>query len=410
MRPRLALAIAAAALATVLFAAAASAALPFAPCSPAGFECASLAVPLDHSGATPGQVTLHIERARASSDPANDAVVALAGGPGQAAIPLATDFAQALGPAITARDLIVFDQRGTGSSDLLDCPAFDSFSADSTTTLAARCAAQLGPQRAFYRTADSVDDIESLRQALGYGKLVLYGVSYGTKVALDYAAKYPSQVESLVLDSVVPPDGPDVLRRSTFAALSRVITDLCGHGACASISPTPRSDLSRLVRRLNAHSVRGTVIGPDGSRLHASVDQLSLLGVLLGGDLNPALRAELPGSVRSALRGDSAPLLRLYARAEGLNGIASQSVGESDSAALFATTRCEESTFPWDRAADPTSRRNQAIAAVRAIPASAFAPFDPATALASESIRSASAGRTPRRRPSRPGRFRRCRR
>ena len=48
---------------------------------------------------------------------------------------------------------------------------------------------------------------------------MLYGVSYGTKVAEAYAAKYPANVEALVLDSVVPPEGPDVFDRST---LSRV--------------------------------------------------------------------------------------------------------------------------------------------------------------------------------------------
>ena len=33
-------------------------------------------------------------------------------------------------------------------------------------------------RRAFFTTSDSVEDIESLRQALGYQKLVLFGVSY----------------------------------------------------------------------------------------------------------------------------------------------------------------------------------------------------------------------------------------
>ncbi|HEU4977882.1 MAG TPA: alpha/beta fold hydrolase [Solirubrobacteraceae bacterium] len=387
MRPRLALASAAAALATALVPAApASAQLPFAACSPAGFECTTLAVPLDHSGQTPGTLSLSIERVRASSNPTNTAVVALAGGPGQAAIPLASDFAQALAPAITTRDLVVFDQRGTGSSGALDCPAFDSISADTTANLAARCANEIGPRRAFFRTADSVDDLEAIRQAAGYDKLVLYGVSYGTKVALDYAAKYPAHVQSLVLDSVVTPDGPDVLRRSTFAAIGRVIGELCGGGACRSISPSTRTDLARFVHRLQAHSLRGAIVTPGGSRLHVAMDETGVLDILLGGDLNPALRAELPGSVRSALRGDSAPILRLFARAEGLNGIAAQIGGESDSAALFATTRCEESAFPWDRAADPSTRRDEAVAAVEAIPSSVFAPFDRPTALASESI------------------------
>ena len=44
---------------------------------------------------------------------------------------------------------------------------------------------------------------------MGYEKLVLYGTSYGTKVALEYAERYPENVEALVLDSVVLPEGPE---------------------------------------------------------------------------------------------------------------------------------------------------------------------------------------------------------
>ena len=57
-----------------------------------------------------------------------------------------------------------------------------------------------------------MQDIEAIRQALGYEKLVLYGTSYGTKVALEYAERYPEHVEALVLDSVVPPERPRTLR------------------------------------------------------------------------------------------------------------------------------------------------------------------------------------------------------
>ena len=84
-----------------------------------------------------------------------------------------------------------------------------------------RCAEQLGPDRAFYTTADSVADIEAIREAGGYEKLILYGTSYGTKVALQFAQDHPEQVQALVLDSVVLPDGPDQLLRSTTASVPR---------------------------------------------------------------------------------------------------------------------------------------------------------------------------------------------
>ncbi len=84
----------------------------------------------------------------------------------------------------------------------------------------------------------------------GYEKLVLYGTSYGTKLAEEYAQDYPSRVEALVLDSVVPPTGPDPLNRATFAAVPRILRQLCAEHACAHVTPHPTADLSNLVRRL----------------------------------------------------------------------------------------------------------------------------------------------------------------
>src|SRR5215470_7124035 len=80
---------------------AAHAAIPFAPCSPAGFQCGQLAVPLDPSGAAGGTLTLNIKRRLAASNPGNAAVVGLAGGPGQAAIPFAAKLAENIAPALT---------------------------------------------------------------------------------------------------------------------------------------------------------------------------------------------------------------------------------------------------------------------------------------------------------------------
>ena len=76
--------------------------------------------------------------------------------------------------------------------------------------------------------------------------------------------------------------------------------------------------------------------------------------------------------MRSAITATTRPLLRLLLRAKGLTGIpdarAQGALDESDSDALFAATRCEESAFPWDRAAGAEQRASQAVAAARAHP------------------------------------------
>jgi pimeloyl-ACP methyl ester carboxylesterase len=363
--------------------------IAFSPCTArAGFECGTLNVPLDRSGALQGQIALAVTRAVASNNPQHKALLTLAGGPGQAAVPLAEEFASTMGAGLTDRDLLVFDQRGTGSSGLLQCTALlPGHSSGSAAVDAQRCAAQLGPARGVYTTPQSVDDIEAIRQAAGYDKLMIYGVSYGTKVAEQYAARYPSHVEGLILDSVVRPDGPDPFRRSTFAATRRVLSELCANGDCAGITSNPTGELATIVKRLNKHRLSGTVVNGHGRRLHGSMDDLDLLQIALGGDLNPTLRAELPGSVHSALRGDRAPLLRLAARAEGLNEINGLQVATGgDSDALFAATRCEETLFPWDRSASPTVRAQQAVAASRGLSAASLRPFNRDVALQGELI------------------------
>src|SRR4029077_5285477 len=111
--------------------------------------------------------------------------------------------------------------------------------AHSDGELIARCARQLGPARGAYTTRESVQDIEAVRQAAGYEKLVLYGTSYGTKVALEYAARYPQHVESLVLDSTETPDGPEPFHVSTFKAIGPALRELCSPRPCGRVSSNP---------------------------------------------------------------------------------------------------------------------------------------------------------------------------
>jgi pimeloyl-ACP methyl ester carboxylesterase len=367
----------------------AQAQIVFAPCKDSNdFACGHLSVPLDPSGGASGTITLAMRRHRAPVGEAKDAVIALAGGPGQEAIPLASQFAALLGPIVATRDLIVFDQRGTGLSQKLSChsPRRPTRTPHMPGQAIVRCADEIGLSRAFYTTPDSVADIEAIRRAGGYEKLVLYGTSYGTKVAEQYAADHPDHVEALVLDSVVPPNGPDPLNRATFAAVPRILRQLCAYRECARITPEPVADLARLVRRMGHRPVVGRVIDDHGRAHPVPVASDDLLGILLEGDFNPLLRAEFVPAVRGAANGDPAALARLLVHAEsGSEG------GEAGvDAPLYLATTCEEEAFPWNRAAAPQARLTQATAQIEAQPASVFAPFTRTNALALSEIRPCS--------------------
>jgi pimeloyl-ACP methyl ester carboxylesterase len=355
--------------------------IAFAPCGNSNdFACGHLTVPLDPSGGTAGTLTLAIRRHRAAVGEAKDAIVALAGGPGQAAIPFAEQFAQLLGPIASTRDLIAFDQRGIGLSHPLSCHRFEISANSSPGRSIAECAAQIGPTRSFYATADSVADIEAVRVAGGYEKLVLYGTSYGTKVAEEYAQAYPSHVEALVLDSVVPPNGPDPLDQATFAAVPRILGQLCAARVCSQITPNPVADLARLVRQLTPGALRGRVIDGRGIAHTVRITSDDLLAILIAGDLEPTLRSEAPAAFRAAADGDTAPLARLQARAEGEESEA-ESPSESFDNPLYFATSCEDEEFPWNRSAGPQERLAQAKTRIRALRASAIAPFTEANVL-----------------------------
>jgi pimeloyl-ACP methyl ester carboxylesterase len=364
--------------------------LDFSPCpNAASFACTTVTVPLDRSGSTPGTIPLSVERLQAGLTPSSSAVLALAGGPGQAANPLAGFIAKAIAPALHNRDLIVYDQRGTGRSDPLNCHSSPALEHASTIgRLAEQCALQLGPARGAFTTEESVQDIEAIRQTLGYEKLVLYGTSYGTKVALEYAERYPEHVEALVLDSIVLPEGPEPFGLSSLQALRPVLDELCSEGACEHITSNPLGDIASLAARLRKHSLSGSVYDGSGHRHSATLGEGDLFNILVAGDLNPALRALLPGAVQSALRHDPDPLLRLKLLSEGLipnvplqprGSQAEREASEEENNALFLATSCEEKPFPWQRTAPPATRDAEALVALHALPSSAFYPFDAAT-------------------------------
>ncbi len=380
----------------------ARAALTYGPCqNVAGFSCSSVPVPLDRSGKAPGSISLALERKAAGPVPTQSAVLALAGGPGQAADPLGEQLAKAIGPALRTRDLLVFDQRGTGRSDPLNCPVFKNTEALEGATeqqlgpLVELCALQIGPARGAFTTQESVEDIEAIRHTAGYKKLVLYGTSYGTKVALEYAERYPQHVEALVLDSVVPTTGPEPFDVSRFEAIRSVLAELCSERACAGITSSPLADLARLAARLRKRRLRGSAFDGSGHRHAVSLGELDVLNLLEAGDLNPTLRALLPAAIRSALSGDPDPLLRVNLIAEGFIPNVPVRPGspeiervakEEENNALFLATSCEETLFPWQRTGSANSRLSEALASLQALPSGDFYPFDMATALTSSLV------------------------
>ncbi|MBF6619573.1 MAG: alpha/beta fold hydrolase, partial [Patulibacter sp.] len=260
-------------------------------------QCADVRVPVDRSGVLPGDVQLSVRRVQVGQEKAavrKQAVVFLAGGPGQATTSLLADVAPLLRPFLTHRDLVTIDTRGTGrASDLVVCPEVEALvetvGADPRTI--ASCARRLGPAVPHYGTSDVVADIEAVRKASGYESLLLVGVSYGTYTAQRYAAAHPDRVSGLVLDSPIDVTGNDPFALSTFRAVPRVLEQTCRADACRGVTTSARRDLTRAIARA---PFTARVDGGRGKRVTTTIRDDTLANLVLLGDLDPLLRASLP--------------------------------------------------------------------------------------------------------------------
>jgi pimeloyl-ACP methyl ester carboxylesterase len=341
-----------------------------------GVRCSSVTVPLDRSGQDPGKIALRI--ARIGRDTSRT-MLYLSGGPGGAGVSEMLGVMSEVSAIQRRYRVIGYDQRGTGRSGLLRCPALEKDPHLSDTAAAEACATSLGPARRHYTTADSVQDIEAIRQALRVDKLTLFGISYGTELALEYMRAYPQHVERVVIDSVLDPDDTDPFFTSSYHNMSPSLTALCP-SHCAGISTDPAGDLRRLVAQLLQHPLKAVAYDGRGRPHAVTVSRNALLYLMFDADYDPALRAALPAAVKAALAGDGAPAARLIREGAVFDDLGPAS---EFSAARYATI-CEETPLPWDPGTPVDQRPAIAQQRLAALGPDAFAPFDPAASLEDE--------------------------
>jgi len=235
-------------------------------------ECTTLRVPEDPAHPDGRSIELSIARVAAiSRRKAADPLFLIAGGPGggtQAMYPMVAGAFARIG---RDRDLVLVDQRGTGRSAPLDCELDeeDLTSGDPTLVpaLARRCLESLqgaGRDVRPYTTSVAVQDLERVRAALGYERINLYGVSYGTRVAQHYLRRFPQRVRSVILDGVVPPGlalGP-AMALDAEAALARILARCAADAACHAAYGDPVALYRSLRARLATAPVELRVADP----------------------------------------------------------------------------------------------------------------------------------------------------
>ncbi|MFP5289299.1 MAG: alpha/beta fold hydrolase, partial [Thermoanaerobaculia bacterium] len=245
-----------------------------------------------------------------------DPVFEIAGGPGQGI----SDVGEWAGVDRRKRDIVLVDQRGTGRSNPLHCDIYGD------PVDFRRAAGELYPSDAVrecreklekvadlsqYTTAAFVDDLNEVRQWLGYGRINLVGGSYGSRAAQVYWRRHPETVRSVVLTSVAPVDLFLPLRHAYAGqrALDLVLEECASQPECRALFPDPKADLQAIRERVE----KGVAVTVTNSRTGERQEVRPTWGLIAEGIrylLYGPEGASLPLLLENAAQGDLAPLVQ----------------------------------------------------------------------------------------------------
>ena len=301
-----------AAAAALALAAPAQAKLPLHSCvvSRAYGVCGKVVVPENRAQPQGRKIALRVMVLKAVlPHPRPDPLFYLIGGPG---LPATYD-AQAMASGAFAtinqdHDIVLVDQRGTGASNVLSCPKPPAFETPKQAIAWVRSCtspARLGGDARFYGSVDAADDLEAVRKALGYGKVDLYGVSYGTVVEQVFMNRHPGSVRAVVLDGSTLIDIPIWERFGSNGqlALDRIAKRCAADPGCAKAFPAWEAGLPKLLARLDAKPLDRKV---NGQRVQ--VDGKGAAEVIQSMSQNAEQAATIPFVVARAERGNDGPL------------------------------------------------------------------------------------------------------
>ena len=222
-------------------------------------RCGTFMRPLDPSDPDSEQLALRVAVVPALDlNPEASPLVPLAGGPGGGAVQFYSAYFSAFEPVRRDRDIVLLDQRGTGSSARMDCPIDDDivvgqYTHEQTIEFTIACLEQLPHDPRFFTTSIAVTDLEALRVALGYPSLNLYGASYGTRVAQHFARRFPESTRALILDGVVAPQiplGPDIAIEAQHA-LDNILSRCAEDSDCGERFPQIDLDFESIEARVS---------------------------------------------------------------------------------------------------------------------------------------------------------------
>ena len=307
--------------------------LAFTPCTlatEAGTEtvealCSQWQVPENHAVPSGRKISLAIAWLPAKGERQPDPMFMLAGGPGQSALESFPQIAPAFAEVRKKRDIILVDQRGTGGSNKLICKDSrgksavvedDDYGVAAATDFARQCAADLSKKAdlRFYSTTDAIQDLDDVRAAIGAEQINLMGISYGTRVAQQYAARYPAHTRTVTIDGIAP--NTLILgnehAKNLESSLDRQFERCASDKPCSEKLGKPRQNLDALMTLVKASPpmvrYRDAITG-ESKEEQLTAGHIATLARMFA--YAPAVAGLLPLELNEAAQGRYEPIMAL---------------------------------------------------------------------------------------------------
>ncbi len=297
-------------------------------------RCGWLYVPEDHSKADSPLLRLSVAIVPARTKPQAEPLLYLSGGPGSGALLSTVSFAKGWASFVANRDFVVIDQRGTGfSQPSLACPETQAIDIELLTRPVTReekvrsemdamlrCRERLmaqGIDLTAYTSAQSAADLAMLRQALGYSSWSVFGISYGTRLALTLMRDHPEGLRSVILDSTYPPqvnlhtDMP----ANTQRVFQKLFESCAASRSCARAYPNLEETFYKLVERLDQKAITLQVTHPTSKqKVPIVVDGSGMIALLYRTLYSTSELPNLPKLISDTSKGNYSELARLEAK------------------------------------------------------------------------------------------------
>jgi pimeloyl-ACP methyl ester carboxylesterase len=354
-----------------------------------GAWCGNLQVPYDRADPAAGTIPINLEWYPAEQAPVGT-IVAMEGGPGSPSTGSRDYYIELFGGLQRTRNLLLVDNRGTGTSGLINCRPLQrwhlALGDEEYDRRLAACGDQLNTARPLpgggfvhgsdlYGTANAARDLTDVLTALQTGPVDLYGDSWGSYFGQTFAARYPRLLRSLTLDATWPVLGTDPFYISTIET-ARVAFDLTCRRSVACALAAPGSSMARigaLAERLRRAPVVGRAREPGSAPSTWRVDVGVLIALVNNAGSDAGVYRELDAAARAVLEHrDGGPLLRLAAKSlytDDGGPVREWSAGQ------YNAVSCIDYPQAFDMRAPAAVRRAQYEAAAGALADDVYAPF-----------------------------------